>query len=90
MLELLTVLGVFFLVGALLFVCLKVLCWVVVLPIKLGLFLVQGLLALVLFIPALIISIVAAAFILPVFLSVIVVPVVFAIAGIAVLLRFFA
>ena len=87
MLELLVIVGSLLLVGAIAVVFFKMLFWLILLPVKLGFFIVKGLLALLLFIPALIICIGAASIVVPIIVSVIAVPVIFVIAGIVMLFK---
>ena len=87
MIELFTILATLLLVFAVAVVFFKVLIWLILLPVKMGFWLLKGLVAAVLFIPALIISIGAASIVLPIVASLIAVPVVFVVAGVVMLLK---
>jgi hypothetical protein len=85
MLELLIVLGSIFLVGAIVIGVLKLLVWLLVLPIKLGFWIVKGVLGLIFLIPAVIIAAWAVSSVLPFVFAVIVIPVLFVVLAVVAL-----
>ncbi|MFQ5510244.1 MAG: hypothetical protein ACE5EO_00190 [Candidatus Krumholzibacteriia bacterium] len=75
MLEFLVVVGLIFLAGAMFIGLLKFLFWLVVLPLKLGWWVVKGAVGLVLLIPAAIVAAWAVSSVLPLVLAVVAIPV---------------
>jgi len=90
MFELLTLFGLVFLCGAFVIFLAKLLFSLVLLPIKLGFWLLKGLLALVLLVPILLISCGAVSVVVPVFLLLAALPILIVVGGVVLLAKLFA
>ena len=86
MLELLFIFGVLALLGALALGALKALMWLVILPFKVGFWLLQGVVGLIVIIPLAIVGICVLSAFFPLVLALIAVPVVLIIVGFCALL----
>ncbi|UCH83590.1 MAG: hypothetical protein JSW50_14230 [Candidatus Latescibacterota bacterium] len=90
MFECLILIGLIFFFGAFIAFLIKLLFSLVLLPIKLGLWLLKGLLALVLLIPILLISFGAVSAIIPFILAVLALPILIVVGGAVLLAKLFA
>jgi hypothetical protein len=89
MLELLGLVALVVLLGAVAVGLLKVLFWAILLPFKVGFWLLKGLVGLVVVVPLLLVALWAASAVLPIVLVVIAVPVIFVVGGVIALFRVF-
>ena len=90
MFELLTILGFLFLAGALVVVLVKLLVALVLVPFKIGFWLLKGLLVLLLVVPVIILSLGAASIAAPFVLAVLALPVLFIVGGVILLAKLLA
>lgn len=90
MFELLTIFGLVFLIGAFVVFLAKLLFALVLLPIKLGFWLVKGLLALVILIPILLISFGAVSVVVPFIFGLAVLPILIVVGGVVFLAKLIA
>jgi hypothetical protein len=90
MFELLTLFGLVFLFGAFVVFLAKLLFSLVLLPIKLGFWLLKGLLVLVLLVPVMLVSFGAVSVVVPVFFLLAALPVLMVVCGVVLLAKLFA
>jgi hypothetical protein len=90
MLELLGLMALIVIIGAVAVGLLKMLFWLLVLPFKLGFWLLKGVFALVFIVPLAVISLCVATAVLPAIALVIALPVFLLVGGLVVLVRAFA
>lgn len=89
MLEILGLMALILILGAVALGVLKVLFWLLVLPFKVGFWLLKGVFALVLIVPLTLLSLWAASAVLPVIVLAVALPVLLLIGGIVALVRVF-
>ncbi|MEJ2722150.1 MAG: hypothetical protein P8181_13575 [bacterium] len=90
MFELLTLFGLLFLVGAFVVFVAKLLFSLVLLPIKLGFWLLKGVVALIFLVPIIVISLSAASVVVPVVLALVALPVLLVVGAAVLLAKLFA
>ena len=90
MLELLGLVALIVILGAVAVACLKVLFWLLVLPFKLGWWLLNGVFALVVIVPLVVLSVLVATAAIPVVILVAATPVLIVVGGLIVLVRLIA
>ena len=90
MFEFLVIIGFIFLVGALVVFLVKLLFSLVLLPIKLGFWLLKGLLALVFLVPIMLVSFGAVSIVVPIVLALAALPILIVVGGAVLLAKLFA